>query len=223
MNNKYKELISNLGLLTISNFATKILTFLLVPLYSRTLSKSEYGNIDIIQTTVNLLAPILTLCISEAIIRFTLEKTNNKSDILKVGIQTVLKGFNVLILLSVIAITLGISKLLVILFLLYYLVYTISEVLNQFLKGIGEVKTLVKTSITRIIVIIFLNILFLIFLKTGIVGYFTSMIIGSAVTIIYNSFKINLIKQLRNKSNYKELEKNMKKYSIPMIFNSIAW
>ncbi len=92
MKKKYKELMTNVGLLSISNFATKVLTFLLVPLYSRTLSQTEYGSIDIIQTTINLLYPILTLCISEAIIRFCLEKSNKTADILNVGLKTAFKG-----------------------------------------------------------------------------------------------------------------------------------
>lgn len=223
MSNKYKELVENIGLLSISNFATKILTFLLVPLYSRTLTQSEYGTIDIIQTTINLLAPILTLCISEAIIRFTLEKANNDSDILKIGIKTVLRGFIILAPLCIIAVFLGVETIIALLFLGYYLVYTISEVMNQFLKGTDQIKTLVKVSISNILIVITLNIIFLTQLKMGVVGYFSSMIIANLVTIIYSCWKIDLKKHLKNESSNKKLEKEMKKYSIPMIFNSISW
>ena len=223
MSNKYKELVGNVGLLSISNFARKILTFLLVPLYARTLSQSEYGSIDIIQTTINLAVPIFTLCIGEAIIRFTLDKSNNYSLILKIGIKIVLQGFLVLLILSIFAVILEVSKTYILIFLVYYITYALSEVLNQFLKGSDQIKTLVKVSISNIVIMIMLNIIFLVYLKLGIVGYFASNIISYVVTMIYIYLKIDLKKYMVEKTTDKKLETDMKKYSIPMIFNSIAW
>ena len=46
MNTDYKYLFKNIGLLTISNFTSKILTFLLVPLYTNVLTTEEYGTYD---------------------------------------------------------------------------------------------------------------------------------------------------------------------------------
>ena len=46
MKSKYKYLFKNVGLLTLSNFGGKILTFLLIPLYTKYLTTSEYGIYD---------------------------------------------------------------------------------------------------------------------------------------------------------------------------------
>ena len=59
-NNKYKRLFKDTGLFAISNFASKILIFLLTPLYTSLLSTEEYGTADLINTTINLVYPILT-------------------------------------------------------------------------------------------------------------------------------------------------------------------
>ena len=48
MINKYKELLKNIGIFGISNLVTKIILFLMIPLYTNVLSSSEYGIIDII-------------------------------------------------------------------------------------------------------------------------------------------------------------------------------
>lgn len=58
---KYKYLLKNVGLMTISNFGSKILSFLLVPLYTSVLSTSEYGTYDLYVITIFLLSPILSL------------------------------------------------------------------------------------------------------------------------------------------------------------------
>ena len=162
---KYRELVENVGLLSISNFTSKLLTFLLVPLYSRTLSQGEYGTIDIIQTTINLMVPILTLCINEAIIRFALDKSQNSSEILKIGLKITLKSSIIFAILGIFAIILGISKTYVILAILYYFTYSINLLLNQFLKGNDQIKDLVVTGISNTTIVIVLNIIFLIYLK----------------------------------------------------------
>lgn len=46
--------------------------FFLVPLYTNILTTSEYGVVDLINTVCTVLAPILILNISEAVMRFAL-------------------------------------------------------------------------------------------------------------------------------------------------------
>lgn len=70
---RYKYLLKNIGLLTISNFATKFLSFFLVPLYTNILTTTEYGTYDIFNTTIGVLLPILTLNIQEAVMRFSID------------------------------------------------------------------------------------------------------------------------------------------------------
>ena len=43
---KYVDLIKNIGLFTLSNFAVKLVAFQLVPLYTYYLSTAEYGVTD---------------------------------------------------------------------------------------------------------------------------------------------------------------------------------
>ena len=85
MKRNYKYLLKNIGLLTLSNFGTKILLFLLLPLYTSILTVEEYGLYDFINTTIILLIPVLTFNISEAVIRFLLEKENNEKAIFRIG------------------------------------------------------------------------------------------------------------------------------------------
>ena len=67
MNNgsKYGYLAKNTVLFTISSFGSKILVFLLVPLYTSILSTSDYGIADLITTTATLLIYVFTINIAE--------------------------------------------------------------------------------------------------------------------------------------------------------------
>ena len=89
---KYKYLIKNIGLLTLSSFATKLLSFLLVPLYTSILSTTDYGTYDIFNTTVGVLLPILTLNIQDAVIRFALDKNYKNESIATIGLRYVIRA-----------------------------------------------------------------------------------------------------------------------------------
>ncbi|MBW7988152.1 hypothetical protein E0704_08070 [Lactobacillus helveticus] len=83
--NKYKYLFKNIGLLTLSNFATKLLSFFLVPLYTSVLTTGQYGTYDLFNTTIGVLIPILTLNILDAILRFGMDKAYDKDAIVTLG------------------------------------------------------------------------------------------------------------------------------------------
>lgn len=83
--NKYKYLFKNIGLLTLSNFATKLLSFFLVPLYTSVLTMGQYGTYDLFNTTIGVLIPILTLNILDAILRFGMDKAYDKDAIVTLG------------------------------------------------------------------------------------------------------------------------------------------
>lgn len=72
--NKYKKLAGNTLLFAIANFGTKLISFLLVPLYTYTLTKAEYGIVDLILTTISMLSPIFALSIADAVFRYSMDE-----------------------------------------------------------------------------------------------------------------------------------------------------
>ena len=76
--NKYGYLAKNTLLFTVSSFSSKILSFLLVPLYTNVLSTADYGIADIVSTTSTLLTFVVSLNISESVLRFAID--NNDQD-----------------------------------------------------------------------------------------------------------------------------------------------
>ena len=89
---KYNYLAKNTMIFTISSFGSKILTFLLVPLYTSVLSTADYGTADLITTTSNLLIYVFTLNIADSVLRFAIDKKSNQEDILAYGCKIFLEG-----------------------------------------------------------------------------------------------------------------------------------
>ena len=87
MGGNYKYLAKNIGVLTISNFATNLLSFFLVPLYTYILSTEEYGSYDLINTTIGLMVPILTINIMDGVLRYAISEESDKTHVFTVGMR----------------------------------------------------------------------------------------------------------------------------------------
>ena len=93
MERKYKKLFSNTIIFSIGTFSSKILVFLLVPFYTYHLSEAEYGTVDLITQTANLLIPLVSLGIASAVLRFGLDNAYNKKAVFTAGVSAILFGF----------------------------------------------------------------------------------------------------------------------------------
>lgn len=220
---KYKYFLKNLSIFTISNFITKLLMFLMLPLYTSILTSKEYGTIDMITTTVNLAMPILTLCITEAIIRFTIEENTNRKQILLNSLNIAFKGYILLLIASIVAWIIGIELKILIIFNIYYLVYTVSSLLTYYLKGLERIKIIGWASVIRVITLIPLNCLLLLYLKLSVVGYYVSLIVSDIIVIIIYIYNLKKNKVVGNDEKNTTLKKEMIKYSKNFVLNSISW
>ena len=128
---RYKYLANNIALFSVSNFVSKILVFLLVPFYTSVLTTEEYGIADIMQVTLLLLVPALTMNMGEAALRFGIEKETQRADILRVGLKY--SGLAMLI----VAVLAGVSAFFVPaeirLYLLFFVILFMTNALYEFL------------------------------------------------------------------------------------------
>ena len=78
MRNKVKKLIKDFFIFALGSLGSKVILFLLVPLYTSFLSTEEYGIADLIFTLTQVLVPIVSLSIWQGVIRFGLSKNQKK-------------------------------------------------------------------------------------------------------------------------------------------------
>lgn len=222
--NRYKKLIKNTALITVGNFASKLLTFFLLPLYTAILTTAEYGVADLMTTTVNLITPFFTLIISEAVMRFALDKECDKKQVLSIGIFVTLLGSVVMLFFSPLIRISSDLKPYYVLFILYYFVTALQSVLSQFVKGIEKVTVYASSGVLHTMTFIAFNILFLVALKIGITGYLLSMVLSNAITVVYLILGAKLWRYIiPPKEVSRDLTRKMLQYSVPMIPNSLSW
>ncbi|KOF57149.1 multidrug transporter [Clostridium sp. DMHC 10] len=225
MQKKNKYLLKNIGLFTIGSFGSKILSFLLVPLYTAVLSTAEYGSVDLITSTASLLTPILLLSIFDATLCFGMDPEYKKEDVLSTSINIAIKGSLILIVgVVVVSIThlFNISSVYLVFLCIYFILGALSQILNLYLRAKNQAAVIAVSGIICTLITCVSNIVLLLVFKWGIVGYMISSTIGVLIQNLYQLFIGKVYKDIRFR-NYTDLSKPMIKYSSPLIANSISW
>ena len=89
---RYSFLLKNTMLFALANLSNKLIVFFLLPFYTAYLSTEEYAVIDLVATAQQLIFPIITLDITEAVIRFCMEKDTDKKSVFTVALWIVAGG-----------------------------------------------------------------------------------------------------------------------------------
>lgn len=223
---KYKKLIGNSLVFAIGNFGSKVINILMVPLYTFFMTPGEYGTVDLFNTTISLFLPIVTISISESVIRFTLDKIGdglyvNKiiSNAFFINIISIFLCFIFYPLLAFFNLFDGYLVMFIILLGLNQLEVTFS----QFTRAIGKIKHFAINGLVMTILTACFNILFLVYLSLGIYGFLLSLIISNVISILYLFIVSDSLNRIKLKFVDFNLINNMVKYSVPLIPNMIMW
>lgn len=221
--NNYKKLVSNSLVFAIGNLGTKLIIFFLVPLYTYYLTTSEFGLVDLLTTTINLLLPILTMSISQSVLRFAMDMNYDRHSVLINSLVVVFTGFIVLLLCyPIFKILLPLDGFIIHIYLLL-LMQSIYNVLAEYIRAQGKVKLFAISGIINACVLLVSNIIFLVVINMGIVGYLVSIIIANIFSSIFVIIGGRIFLDIRVKKINMKLMKEMLKYSIPLIPNAILW
>ena len=221
--NKNKYLIKNMAIFAISIFATKIIYFILVPLYTKCLTPSEYGIVDLLFTITNFIFPIFTLNITEAIYRFSMDKDSNFNRIISIGFLCfVICIVCSLILIPAVNLFSNYSDY-SLLFYLYVISVAFFQIVLSLVKGQEKLKLFSFGNIIASFLIAIFNILLLLVFNMKIEGYFLSYILANFITGIFVFVSAKYYSFIKKIELDKALFKKMTKYSVVLIPTSFLW
>lgn len=220
---KYKKLLSNTAILGIGTFGSKILVFLLLPLYTAYLSTEQYSTADIITQSANLLMPLMAMGIVDAVFRFALDRTLDSRKVLTSGLYVTLAGFAVFALLFPLLNLIDYFEGYMWLIILYAFIANLHSLLAQYVRARGMTAFFALQGIIATAVTIALNILFLVVLGIGLVGYVLSVIIADGLVSLIIAAVIRKDISLSPAFFDKKLVRSMLAFSIPLIPTTVFW
>ena len=182
--NKYKKLINNSIIFAIGNLGNKIIQFVLIPLYSFTLTTSQFGDADFLSQIVFLLTPIVSLELFDAAFRFALDKNENKREIFNT-VSMILSVSALIVLLVSFIIAPFFKRYPIVLTAIFLILNFSFSFFSNFIRALGYVTQFAIAGIVNTFFMGIANVVLLLFMKLGVSGYILAFAIGLFSGVVY--------------------------------------
>ncbi len=220
VNSRSTKFIKDFGIYAIGNLGSKIITTLMLPLYTYFVEKpNEYGYFDLCLQISLLMTPIITLQLRDGAFRFLLETNDSqkRSQIISFVYRTIF--FSIISTVSMILIVsmfTNIEHLWLIIMLM--IVIAIDEIIAQISRGLGKNTVFVSMGLICAFSTGFFSLIFLAWLRLGIIGIFLSTIIARLTSTIYGESKTKTLSCFFSlKTDMKHIGKDLIRYCLPLI------
>lgn len=221
--NKYKKLASNTIVFAIGGFGSKILAFLLTRLYTANLESGQFNTKEVLEMCANLLIPMVSFSIADAIIRYGLDKNYERESVFSNAVTVMLFGGAAFVLLSPLLCLYGDIRRYVPLLVFYVLCSCFRQLSTQFARARNFVRLYAADGIFCTLIFLLFNMVLVGWLKLGITGFMLSNICSdliSGMTVWWIAgHKRFLAKQYLDA----ELLSVMLRFALPLIPAAVLW
>ena len=197
----------------------------MLPFYTYFLSTSEYGTVDLFQTIVSLLIPIVYLQLEQAVFRFLIDfrdDSNEKNKVISTAFFTI--TFLSIVYLIIFLIVSAFINVNYKYFIFFNVVVTMFSSLHlQICRGLGDNISYSIGSLISGITTVLLNVLFIAYFNMGIAGMLFAILLANLLCFSFLFIRKQIFCCLNRKSFSFDLLKKMLTYSIPLIPNQLSW
>lgn len=218
------RLIKNTGIIAMGGMATKLVQFLLLPLYTSVLSTADYGIVDYINTIALFCVPAVSLLMDEALFRFLIDcgSDEDRTRIVSSSCAVLLFG----------CITFSVAM---------YVIWLVVQPLNAawviglivsscllqmasaVLRGFGDTVSYAVMNFIASFTSIILNVLFIAVFRWGVVGMLSATVIAQGCVSVMFLIKKKLWDYIDFSVVHRQDIKVLLSYSIPLIPNKVSW
>lgn len=218
-------LVKNTAIILFGKVCTQLISYLLLPMYTTVLSTEEYGTVDLLITYVALIAPIITLQMESAAFRFLVDVRDDKESISR----TITNSIACLcVTLCIFLAICGIVN--CIIDYAYALPFAVCVIANaliavflQIARGLGDNITYAAGSAISGIFTIVFNILLIVVFPLGVTGMLWATALAQLLGAVCVAAKIRILDYIDKKLISKAVIREMSRYSLPLLPNSLSW
>ncbi len=221
---KYKRLISNTAILGVGTFASKVLVFLLMPLYTLLLSTEEFGISDLIVQTANLIIPLASVGICDGLFRFAIDsEKDDRKRVFTVSITVLTGGALLLAAIGGGVYAFGGIGVYAPLVVIYVICANFHSAVAHYLRAKGQTALFAMQGIVNTALTIALNILFLVVFRMGSTGYVLSVVIADLLITVGLFVGCRLWRDFSFRFFDRKMLRDLLKFSIPYIPTTMLW
>lgn len=220
------KFLKDFGVYTIGNLGSKLITFLMVPLYTYCLKQpADYGYYDVCLTLCFLLVPVVTLQMRDGAFRFLIGNDNEHK-------RAAVITFACRTLAATAIATIAVAAAITLFYPIKYLAYTImlllvmaaNEVMAQIARGLGNNRVFVANGIIQSFGIMALSVILVALLGMGVKGIFIANIVARVISTCYIEWRMHIVSHyMRRHIKLKEIGRDMLRYSLPLMPVTLCW
>ena len=167
--------------------------------------------------TGNVLIPIVSLGITNAILRFGLEKGSDEKGIFTTGLAVICAGEVLLALFYPMLRDVGLMGDYAALLMLFVFAANLHSLFGTMAQALGRVRIYAVSGIVCTVLLVAFNVLLLSVFRMGITGYILSNVIADALAAVFLFAVLRLWRCFRMASLNRGLIRNMFRYCLPLI------
>ena len=224
--NKYKLLALNTIIFTIGSFGSKIISLLLNNLYTKYISPAELFTKSLLETLALFLIPVFSFSITEAVVRYGLDRRYSKKEVFTtaitlniIGIMPIFFTVPFIRCIPYFRHIEGYTALLMI----YIMTSSARALCSQFVRARGMVKLFSLDGILATLTLLIFNIIFITRHGMGVRGFMISTILSDLCSALFLFFSAGLKKFYNGKYFNKKLSRSMLRFTIPLIPTTVMW
>jgi len=215
-------LLGNTLVFALGGLAVKAVSLVLMPLYTTALTAGEYGTAELLNSAIEIVLPLLSLGVVEALYRFSIDDDVPKDELfanslLVLGSGIVCTG----VLCSLASAVWGMGH--VVSFFVLFCSVCVFKATTQLARGLGHVRRFVAYGLINALAMVASTYLLLVQGRAGIEGYLWSYAIGYLVggmAAFLGSAEYRLLVPFRAD---RVLLRRMLVYSLPLVPNLLSW
>ena len=217
--NRVVQMLRNLGIYAVGGIGSRLMTFLLVPIYSFFIAPSEFGYYDICFAVIMLMLPFLSMQLRDGAFRFLLDAQTDEE-------RTKIVTFSMLTMLRTSAACVVLGAVAYCMFDIKYMWHTVAfgivfavfEVVQQMLRGLGHNKLYAGIGILTSFLIFSLSVPLVIWADMGVEGVFAGNILARLVALMFAEWRVGIFSRyIRLHADVKATGREILRFSYPLI------
>ena len=215
-------LLGNTLVFALGGLAVKAVSLVLMPLYTTALTAGEYGTAELLNSAIEIVLPLLSLGVVEALYRFSIDDDVAKDELFA-GSLLVLGGgiVGTGVLCALASAVWGVEH--VASFFVLFCSVCVFKATTQLARGLGHVRRFVAYGLINALAMVVSTYLLLVRARMGVGGYLWSFTIGYLVgglAAFLGSAEYRLLVPFRVD---RALLRRMLVYSLPLVPNLLSW
>ena len=221
-----KTLVKNTLIMAIGTFLPRIINLLTTPIITGTTTDAQYGQLDLVTTTIlSFIVPLCTLQLEQALFRFLVDakSVNEQKRVITNGYIMI---FTLMLIVGIICFFVPIDlfngsyKFLVIGYIWIEILATTSRFV---LRAFSKYKEYSILAALVVIVNFIIVSICLLWLKTGYIGVLIALTLADVAGFMYVLFVCNIFSYFNLKYFRIEYASKMLQYALPFIPNTVSW